>query len=356
MKKFLSVFILVFLAATSWGQQKTDAYDTLRAGTRQVQRLHSPQGREFLLSNLIYPKQKKQISVLGYVNIPFRNFVTEDPQYPVQNPGYQAALQALFDYIPQAWQAWRQAANAWLPKAYQLPQVQFTLTDGYKSDLARQPRIRPNAVTLVLEAISGKVGLAGNSRANGIALFTPAGSGIGRIQFLVEQEWMNWFNEPNDSPNKAALAQDYQKAAAALLAGEFYDAASNGRAYAREDLLSDTARSYIQTLSQSAPDTWHKQGPWAVYNRYIFTHEMGHLFGLVHADEPQSIMAPVVQGGKPVEHPSAQDGLRLATLVCWYYNQRAGREVCVPLSGRTDTQRIKTALKDSLSGPSAAAR
>ena len=351
MKKLFLILCIGLIAGNVEAQQNAERYDLLSAGKYQVARLKMPQVREFLLSNLVYPKQKKQVNILAYINIPFRNVVTNDPNYLKQNPGYQAAIKELSGYISQGFSDWRQAANAHLPKAYQLPPLQFAVTDGYKVDLARQPRTKNSVVTVVLDARSGKVGLTGSSRARGIAQFTRDGNGLGLIQFLLEQEWMDWLNGQNQPEREAALAAEYKKAAAAVLAGDYYDAATNGKGYNWDKNLSPQAQEYIRTFSQSAAKTWHQQGPWAIYNQYIFTHEIGHLFGLVHIEEPQSIMAPVVNGENVVSRPSDQDGLRLATLVCWYHNQRAKREVCLPVSAAKDASEVKSALKAAFAAP-----
>lgn len=354
MKKFL--IVLTVLCSVSWGiaspMTENADYQTLRAGQNTVERLRTIKNQDFLLSNIIYPKQKRNVKVLTFINSSLTNF-SPDPNYLQNNPGYAQAMKALFSYVEQAWQDWREAANAWLPQKYQLPVLKFSLVDAYKTDQSRQPRWNENTLNISVETTAGKEGfyLSGAqdpARGAGISMYTTQGGGYGRILFFMEQEWMDWFNSLNQSAQEQQkAAENYKKAVSAQMAGETFDAAAAEKGY-RMNLSAD-AQKFIQVLSKSAPETWHQQGPWAFYNRQIFAHEMGHLFGLVHVnEEADSIMAPSMEGNLKVVLPSSADGLRLATLVCWYHNQRAKKTVCTPLTQQNQSQQRQQAVKNAM--------
>ncbi len=354
MQKYLAAFLCCTLGTALWGSPVPPASnETLRVGSRTVERLYHAPDREFLLSAVIFPKQKRQAKVLAYVNIPFRNFQPIPSDYLQNTPGYRPAIEALFSYLTQAWADWRSAANAWLPKKYQLPDLSFTLVDGYKKDVSNQPRWDSSTLNIALEAVSGKNGFSYSDvpeavRGVGLSFYNKQGAGYGWIQFFMEQEWLDWFNSLSKTPEEqAAAAEEYKRAAGAWLAGDFYDASTQGQGYDWLKGLSEKSRQYMQTFSKTAPETWHKQGPWAEYNQYVMTHELGHVLGLTHVQEGPSVMTKEVMGSG-VFRPTVQDGLRLATLVCWYHNQKAKRQVCLPLQESTEAQQAKATVQKSL--------
>ena len=355
MKKLILCLFSFAVTFPAWASSvlENSSHEVLRAGGQEVERLKNSAGKDFFLSNIIAPKQKKTVKVVAYINLSLNNAAGADASYLQENPGYAYAIEALFPYVEQGWQDWREAANAWLPKNYQLPNLKFTLVDGYQNDKARKARWNDSTVNLSLETTTGKYGFyqgnnAASARGIGMPYFTQDGNGFGRIRFFVEQEWMDYFNAMAKSPEEQAkAAEEYKKAVSAQMAGEFYESATNGKGYNWDSKLTDNSKKYMNALSKSEPGSWHKQGPWAAYNQHIMTHELGHLFGLVHIDEPNSMMTSTVDGNS-VARPSSNDGLRLATLVCWYHNQRAKKEVCVPVSTRAETQEVKEALKKSM--------
>ena len=356
MKNALWIVLFLLTSFTGWGgavAAPNTPYDVLYCGKEKIYRLKQTEGKEFLLSNIIFPQQKRQVKVLAYVNFPFSPSPADSSGYLAKNPHYWRAVEEVYPYLQQAWKDWRAAANAWLPEKFRLPELSFTLLDGYRLDAARQPRWGEDSLNLSLEITSGKYGLFMRSvpdpvRGAGIALFTKEGNGFGRILFFLEQEWMDWLNtEHLSQEEQTRRAAEYQKAAGAQLAGEFYAAAvPNGYDWERD--LSSQARRYIRQLAALSPTEWSKQGPWAHYNQRLITHEMGHLFGLVHIQDSASVMDPVLAGGRGTARPSASDGLRLAALVCWYHNQRAGKNVCTPLSAKKHAAFIQRILQNSL--------
>lgn len=351
MKKSIFILAAVLFAGSAWASPppSNSSYETLRAGGLEVVRLKNSFGRDFLFSNLIYPGQKKQVRVATLLER--QDF--SKPDYAAKHPGYKMQGEAVFRYVTAAWNDWRASANAYLPKKYKLPELSFVHVDGFDAFDRKRELWDEDTLNIRVDSMVGKYGMAsgGNDPARGVGIssFSADGKGYGHIKFFVEQEWMDWMDAGGKSPEElAAAAEEYKKAVCAQMTGDFYETATEGRGYNWEERFSDQTKSYVKALSEMPAQKWDREGPWAAYNQQIITHEMGHLFGLVHMQEEGSIMAASVEGGKGLARPSDGDGLRLATLACWYHNQRAKREVCLPLKEREASKEVKKELKDSM--------
>lgn len=357
MKRLLSILFVLFVSTGfSWGSAVWDdsSHEQLSAGNSSVLRLQKIRNYEFFLSNIIFPKQKKEVVVWASVNIPRLATANELTGYLENNPSYWRGVTEIAPYLEQAWKDWRDKANAWLPEKYYLPELKFTLKDMYKARMARNVHYIPKTLNLTLEITTGKIGFykgnnADSARGRAIPYFTDDGNGFGQIQFFMEEEWMGWLNSLNKSEEEQAIAaKEYKKAASAQLAGESYFSSPSSIGKDWDSYLSDDSKRFFNMLSKIPVAEWKSKGPWADYHQHVVTHEVGHLFGLVHINDKSSIMHPSIIGGQGVVRPSSEDGLRLATLVCWYHNQRAKKEVCVPLKHSKEEQEVRNRIQSSL--------
>ena len=319
--------------------------ETLTVGNQKIVRLKQvSDDKDFLFASILFPKRKREMRVV--VISPHNSFAPK-----LDNDLRKAVVDdltpVLFTYVEQAWKAWRTAANAWLPQKYKLPALKITLSNGKK------PTPLSNRFHLGIHLVSGKYGFYNSisdepARGAALSFFQKDGNGNARIVFFVENEWVKWLLSLHQSAaEQVKAAEDYKRAAAAVMAGNYYEGGTDNPEYFLKEFSAE-AKEYMDILSKSPAETWTKEGVWATYNQQIFTHEMGHLFGLVHIqDEEDSIMAPALDNFMQTAVPSAADGLRLATLACWYYNQRAKKDVCRPLE-RPEKEEIKEILRQSV--------
>ena len=330
----LSVFGMVSVASASSMVDNGD-YVSLQVGNQTVERLRATEKQEFLLSNILYPKRKRSLNVRVLFNRLLRSMY--DPDYLQKNPYYKPSIEAVYPYVEQAWKDWRNAANSWLPQKYQLPNLKFSLIDAYASTAPVNTAAVQLSLEVMTEDVYSPTSESGDIRGIGLSYYTKDGAGYGRLIFIMQKAWVDWIASLDKSP------EEQQKAA------EAYRAAVVEQIVGSTDNSDTLVQQYLNAMPLDKPETWQTEGPWAYYNQQVMTHELGHILGLVHIDnEPNSIMSPTVQGKLSVVLPSNEDGLRLATLVCWYHNQRAKRTVCVPLTQKQDTQERQQAVKKAL--------
>lgn len=276
--------------------------------------------------------------------------------YINQNPAYDEIGHIVFSYFTNAYERWRQAANANLPAKYQLPKIEFIYENIYSvaSGKTRSVPLQPNVPLISLHLAIDEYGIydrndGGIARAQAFPYFKKDGKGEGKVTFTVQQQWMDYLNAKYTHADLQAASEAYAKAIAGVLT------ASYGVADQPNELDTDKTRSLreqrTKMMSSFNPqvESWHVKGPWARFNQAGMTHEMGHLFLLPHAQESSSIMYPIVSG-RSSGNVSKKDGLRLATLVCWYHNQAAGREVCklVVDNYRAEMEQNRLTLSNSL--------
>lgn len=342
--KYFAVLSFLFCFAVSWSAEP--APDTsaqlLQTKPFEVRRLIPREGGDFFLSAVLASPVRERINV--YAILAGHEGAFDSPT----GWGYEDLSLAVFDYIVQGWKDWRQAANAFLEPAYQLPQLSFVLYDA--AAFSSRGVQNPTEADLVLQMAVGQGGWPDSQdlpRGMAQSLFTPDGGGMGALQFFVEQAWFDWLNaSPQLSEEEQkAVEEQYQRAVAEVLTFA-QQAPAAAQPAAKAAPLSAQGQSFYQQLGKEPVSSWQKRGPWASYNQHIITHEMGHLMGLPHAaSESSSVMSASVPWPLKVSRPSAQDGMRLARLVCWYYNQRAGETVCVPRMPQKTAASSKTAPK-----------
>lgn len=360
MKHFLYILTAaIFLQAGLYAaapaiDQETNPVERVSAGGFPVDKYYAPDGSvEGLLAAVASSQPKRKI----WVNVGLNHSSLAWPRdhvasYEKNNPAYDEISRAVFAYLPRAWQKWRVAANAYLPEAYRLPEVEFVYRHDYDVISGKQPNtLVPTGKTFIrLFLESGEWGL-GASEARGRAMprWKPDGSGSSYIYFLVQQQWLDYFNAKRLALSGLdALAVAYAKAVEEFLSGTHWLSDEPGLVETDQTrAIRETRRSHISKLLQSPADTWHIKGPWAVYNQAVMTHELGHLFLLPHVEEKSSIMYYAVSGASSGK-VSDKDGLRLATLVCWYRNREAGREICRPIIDREAMEKNRLKLTDSL--------
>ncbi len=277
--------------------------------------------------------------------------------YIKQNPAYDEIGHIVFSYLTNAYQRWREAANANLPAKYQLPEIEFVYENIYSVASGKTPSVARQSQTpiILLRLVIDEYGIYDRkdgsiARAKAIPYFRQDGTGEGYITFTVQQQWMDYLNAKyTHAVDLQTASNTYAKAIAGVLTGS-YDV-SDEPGWIETDQSRTLREKKNKMMSSFNPqvESWHVKGPWARFNQGVMTHELGHLFLLPHEKVSSSIMYPTVSG-RSSGKVSKKDGLHLAALVCWYHNQLAGREVCKPEvdSYRAEMEKNRLELSNSL--------
>ena len=337
MKKILTVFLaLVIFVPCGWSSPAPVGMDTkveLTVDTFKVIQQKNGHDKVFFFSKILYPQKIRTVEVDVFVfesNVPPSR---PRKEFLSKNPAAQAAADAVYDYLPQAWEAWRTAANKYLSKKYQLPKLTFKRYDGAERMKGGHlfPLTQTNQVVgLTLELYVTEVMTYNDKdgvKGLGIGSFPAQGAGYGRLGFQMRDGWHAWLDSKNKTEEERKKAKnDYER-------GILEDLAS--RMFGNIDDAREKEPKLAKELEQNPVEQWHKKGPWAKYNQTVFIHEFGHLFGLAHEDDATSIMYHSMNGAASPTAPNNADALRLATLACYYHNQRAKSQVCVPSQEET---------------------
>lgn len=233
-----------------------------------------------------------------------------------------------YGYFISGWQAWRSAANAYLPKKYQLPELSFTFSeDVSNSDVADDS----GAAVFVHLAVRFPA-----TSLEHLGQYTS--SSVNRIELVLPIHLLKYLAFTDTDPLRRKLMEgEYRNMICNLVGGPntYWDkltlqgtALENVQWHNRYRPLEEAEEKCLDELTALPAKDWTYKGPFAVNNQHTMTHEWGHFFGFGHMDN--SIMATGDRRDATFAKPVKNDGLRLATLVCWHYNRQAGKEVCVP--------------------------
>ena len=368
MKKFLLLLLVLgILLPSSWasdGATGNSDYTILKVGSLSVRQLKNVYDRTFFLNDIIYPRQRRTVNVPAFVfEWPFFSPFHLDRSHLTTSPIYKQAYLEVYDYLPEAYNLWRVAANKYLPAQYQLPNLTFVLSDGHVNKGAplylKGPQRKASGISLEVYATYQNmehISLgAKNVLGVGVPYFKPSESDFGRIGFRMYGEWFDWLvarEKVKEAQNKSSEEQEKAKEALENATKDYAEriiSEGAGVIYANYESAAKKNPKLAETLKGMPPEQWHKTGPWAARNQAIFTHEFGHLFGLPHEDDKTSVMYSELDSYASVfTKPNEADGLRLATMVCWYQNERLKKlraknphlkaQNCVPITEATAKQ------------------
>lgn len=321
MKKFLFLGILFILPLGIRAQEVVlEREQVRRAGSYEVRQLHKG-----ILPYLIF-EGKRSITVLpeALFDDPFNQL-----SYSLE---MEAAIwqveEITYAHFVQGWNVWREAANKYLPQKYQLPELSFHLAEDILIG-GTSPKMEEDAFTvhLVSRFPSIWVPHAGS--------YT---SYVDRIELVWPIHLLKYLMFTDTDPFQRALTEgEYRNMICNIVAGpnDYWDNLVL-RGTKIEDVhwrnrfrpMKPEEEKCLNILPSLPAQDWVYEGPFAWDTQHTMLHEWGHFFGFGHIDN--SIMSTGQKRDGTQVQPTEQDGLRLATLVCWHYNQQAGKEVCVP--------------------------
>lgn len=321
MKKILFLGILFILPLGIRAQEVVlEREQVRRAGSYEVIQINKG-----ILPYLIF-EGKRSITVL-----PEALFDEQFSQLDYSSE-MEAAIQQVeeitYAHFVQGWKVWREAANKYLPKKYQLPALSFYLAeDILTGGLSTETEEDGFTVHLVSRFPSIRVPHLGT--------YT---SYVDRIELVLPIHLLKYLMFTDTDPFRRALTEgEYRNMICNIVAGpnDYWDNLFI-QGTKLEDVhwrnrfrpLEPKEEACLKTLPSLPAQDWVYEGPFAWDKQHTMLHEWGHFFGFGHIDN--SIMSTGQQRDGTQVKPTEQDGLRLATLVCWHYNQQAGKEVCVP--------------------------
>ncbi len=317
MKKLILCILLYVIPGFLAGQETELKRQTVRrVGNFQAEQLYPG-----ILPALIFEEKN---TVLALPDASFDAPLDNLSHTPSFLAAVRRAQELTYHYFVQAWQDWRAAANAYLPADYQLPSLSFLLAQNtqQKASAGALP------VHLVTRFPSHRLEHLGQYTA----------SSIQRIELVLPIHLLKYwaFSDP-DPLQQALMTGDLRNVICDLTSGwqRYWDLLVI-KSSSLEDVswanryrtLTKKEEDCLNTLMTLPAEEWGSRGPFAAYNKHIMTHEWGHLLGFGHIDN--SIMSTGGAADRSLIKPNKLDGLRLAVLVCWHHNQKAGKTVCVP--------------------------
>lgn len=313
MKKLFLCILLAFFALVVHAQdlQVLDNSGTLRkAGGFEVKQRHKG-----ILPQIIWEgKTAVSVTTNTVLEPPFDVLETRFAAQTVQTEDL------VYDYFKQAWNFWREAANAYLPARYKLPRLSFFRNGKEPKGFAG--KTVPVFLTARFPAVA-------SNRLGVYVVHTD------QIELTLPIHLLSFLASFGEAPErKEEVMQEYKSVVCNITA-------ENSLYWQEVFLQGDEVRWIrgvgvpsaeeifcLRDLAAIPPEELHKRGPLAMDNQSVMTHEMGHMLGFGHMDG--SVMSTGKLRNNRQVKPTEQDGLRLATLVCWHHNQLAEKEVCIP--------------------------
>lgn len=335
MKKFLLWGLcILFVPAVNAQEQVLEQANVRRAGPYEV--------------------RQKNGGILPYIFFQGKRSVTVYPEASFDSPFTQIQLtentfsairrsqEIAYRYLVAGWNAWRAAANEYLPKKYQFPQLSFTLAEDISLSGVTSGSEDSIPIYLVVRFPSTWIDHSGQYS-----------SSVDRIELVFPIHLLKYLAFTDTDPFRRALVEgEYRNMICNVSAGpnNYWDQLSlqgtsleSVRWHNRFRPLEEKEEKCLDELAALPAKDWVYKGPFATDNQHTMTHEWGHFLGFGHIDN--SIMATGSLRDRTISTPVKDDGLRLATLVCYHYNELAGKEVCVPQEKPAKPKKAKKTSK-----------